>query len=245
MEEVEVLTKEEKKAKKRQAEVNQARRRQWRNWGLILAGLILAAAWIYSRYVPVPTGESQKPVDRVLENDWYLGQKEAPVVVVEYSDFQCPACKLYSPLIKELASKYEGQVVVVYRHFPLKEIHQTANLAAQAAEAAGKQGKFFEMSERLFESQADWADKGKAKQLMIGYAKELGLNETQFVQDLESKEVRGLVKADYLSALSQRLNSTPTFFINGERVASPQGIEAFSLLIDPLLPATTSATADE
>ncbi|OGV96028.1 hypothetical protein A2W24_02980 [Microgenomates group bacterium RBG_16_45_19] len=186
-----------------------------------------------------------KPVNQVLETDWYQGNKAAAVVIVEYSDFQCPACRLYSPLIEQLTQLYPDQLAVVYRHFPLKEIHPRANLAAQAAEAAGKQGKFWEMNHLLFERQEEWAESGQASKIMMGYAQELGLNSDQFKQDLNSKAVKGLVKADYLSALANRLNGTPSFFVNGSRIENPQGLAAFQAVLEPLLPATDSATISE
>jgi len=116
-----------------------------------------------------------------------------------------------------------------------------AELAAQAAEAAGKQGKFWEMHDILFKNQSNWAESPKAKSQFIDYAEEIGLDVSKFKNDLGSKEVRGYVKADLLSGLSLRLNSTPSFYINGERISNPPSPQAFEELIVSQLPSTASA----
>lgn len=253
MEEALPLTKSEKKAQRKAEKLAQqaaqTKKQKFQRaiqWGAGIGIVIFLFWWGYNRYIPVPEAEKQKPVNQALTNDWFKGNQEAKVVVVEYSDFQCPACQLYSPLIREVAQQYGEKIAIVYRHFPLKQIHLQAELAAQAAEAAGKQGKFWEMNELLFERQEQWAEKREAKKLFIDYAKELGLNEAQFKKDLVSKEVKALVKADYLSGLANRLNSTPSFFINGERMANPQGAEAFREIIDiKLREATASAQTNQ
>lgn len=239
MEEDRPLTKAERKALRKQEKLAQKesmnRKKVLAKVGWAMAGIMVVSLlffWGFNRYVPIPESEKNQPVNQVMASDWILGNSNAPVMVLEYSDFQCPACKLYSPLIRQMSQEYGDKVAIVYRHFPLKQIHMQAELAAQAAEAAGKQGKFWEMNEKLFASQGDWAEKRKAKAIFIGYAKELGLDEAQFKKDLTSKEVRALVKADYMSGLQNRLNSTPSFFVNGERMATPQGEAAFREILD-------------
>lgn len=149
-------------------------------------------------------------------------QEENSVVVVEYSDFQCPACKLMSGVIRS-AVQQSDNVTFVYRHFPLTSIHPNAIAAAQAAEAAGKQGKFWEMHDYLFMFQSDWADLSSdvLEAEFVSYAKDIGLEEAQFLSDMKSSEVRAKVSLDARSASSLGLNSTPTFFVNGEKLDAP------------------------
>jgi len=139
---------------------------------------------------------------------------EGDIVIVEFSDFQCPACAGVQEPLKKILDKYEKKVKIVYRHFPLTSIHPYAMVSAQAAEAAGKQGKFWDMHDLLYKRQADWS-KAEPRQLFIEYAKEIGLDEVKFVMDLESDEVKRIVNKDLVDATKNRLNATPSFFVNG------------------------------
>lgn len=242
------LTKAERKAlKKQQKQSNQERerRRQMLNRlvrYMIVAGVAALIAYgIYNSIVPVPENEKHKPVDKIATGDWVRGNPQAPVLIIEYSDFQCPSCAKISPVMDDVLKAYPNQVALVYRHFPLKQVHLQAELAAQAAEAAGKQGKFWEMHDLLFQNQTQWAENRGAKAKFGEYAKGLGLSLGQFNQDINSKEVRGLVKADYLSGLEQSLSSTPSFFINGEPLIKPEGLAGFKEEIDRLLRQATGS----
>jgi protein-disulfide isomerase len=243
------VTKNERKALRKREKLEQMSKAEskqtlgkWMTYGVI--GLIVA--WIgyaiYNNSVSVPQGEEEKPVNQVLENDWVRGKADAPVILIEYSDFQCPACLSYKDDLEALRAQFGDELAVVYRHFPLKQIHLQAELAAQAAEAAGMQGKFWEMHDALFEHHDEWAENRKAKALFINYAEEIGLDVDQFKKDLGSKLARGLVKGDFMNGLKLRINSTPTFFLNGEKLLSnPVSIDAFAELITQQLPATESA----
>jgi protein-disulfide isomerase len=191
--------------------------------------------------VPVSQSEKNKPVDSFTPGDWVTGEATASVKLIEYSDFQCPSCAKASGMLTELLKQDAGKIALVYRNFPLREIHPQANLAAQAAEAAGKQGKFWEMHDKLFESQISWAENRGAKDIFVSYAKDLGLDLNQFKKDLNAKEVRGLVQADYLSGLEQGISSTPTFFVNGKMMPNPGSITEFAKLIDLSLEEATAS----
>ena len=97
------------------------------------------------------------PVDKVVETDWVRGSTTTEVTLIEYSDFQCPACGAYFPIVEEVNEKYGDHFRFVYRHFPLTQ-HKNATPAAQAAEAAGVQGKFWDMYKLIFTNQKDWVD---------------------------------------------------------------------------------------
>ncbi len=171
--------------------------------------------------------------NEISEDDWIKGNKDAKITLIEYSDFQCPACALYYDIMKDVIDEFGGHIKFVYRHFPLKSKHKNAELAAHAAEAAGLQGKFWEMHDLLFENQEAWSglDKSEAENTFIGYAANLNLNQKQFVDDMSSTKVKDKVNAQYESAQKAGLAGTPTFFFNGEQISNPRGFDAFRTLI--------------
>ncbi|MEK7558481.1 MAG: DsbA family protein [Patescibacteria group bacterium] len=171
------------------------------------------------------------PVDAPAISDWTKGGKDAKVILVEYSDFQCPACGAYYSVTKQLVEEFGGNIAFIYRHFPLRQIHQNAELAARAAESAGKQGKFWEIHDIIFENQEEWSSQRNAEEFFERYAKSLDLNMEKFKSDLVSKEIKDEVAADYQSGLLFKVNATPTFFLNGEKLQNPRNYEEFKSLI--------------
>lgn len=166
----------------------------------------------------------------VSSADQVKGNVQGEVILVEYSDFQCPACAGYYPLLKKLAEEFGGQMKFVYRHFPLPQ-HQQAKLAAYAAEATGKQGKFWEMHNLIFDGQKDWSNNRGAEEIFVKYAESLSLDMVRFNQDLNSEEVKEKVNTDYRSGLNSGVNSTPTFFLNGKQLQNPRSYEEFQKII--------------
>jgi len=146
------------------------------------------------------------------------GNLESEIRLVEYSDLQCPACKNTAPILDSLVADLGDQFALEYRHFPLRSIHPNAQLAAQAAEAAGIQGKFWEMHDVLFEKQSEWSQSFNPERYFRTYAVELGLNEDRFRFDLESNEVKDRVNADYNQGLELGVQGTPAFVLNGELI---------------------------
>ena len=171
-------------------------------------------------------------LDEVSESDWTKGANGAGIILVEYSDFQCPACRNYYPIVKQLTAELVEKVQFVYRHFPLYSVHKNAEKAAIAAEAAGRQGKFWEMHDLIFEHQNEWAEAKDAEEFFMSYADSLSLDKEKFVADLASDEIKDKVVRDYQSGVASRVNSTPTFFLNGERIQNPRGYEEFRALLD-------------
>lgn len=161
----------------------------------------------------------------IEESDHTLGNPDAPVEFIEYGDFQCPACAAQEPNIKKLMAENSDWIRFAYRHLPLKQIHPNAVPSGRAAEAAAKQGKFWEMKELLYTNQTDWATLPDPTSKFLEFANTLGLDETQFVSDYNSGESRDRVEADYQTAVSLGLNSTPSFFVNGEQIQSPSTYE--------------------
>lgn len=196
---------------------------------LLVSGAIFGVIKLNQNSSPNQTASL---VGAISDADRILGNKEAKVTVVEYSDFQCPACAAYHPMVKQLAEDYGDRVMWVYRNFPLKQIHANAELAALAAEAAGRQDKFWEMQDMIFENQKEWSDEGSAKAIFVKYANALGLDAIRFENDLESKEVEDKVDKDYQSGQKSGVNATPTFFINGEKIQNPRSYEEFRSIIE-------------
>ena len=160
------------------------------------------------------------PVDQKLlvrEDSFKIATTSAKVTLVEFSDFQCPACAAAEPGVQQILSEYKGRVNFVYRNFPLPQ-HNNAIPAAVAVEAAGEQGKFMEMGAKLFATQPDWESSGNPNDIFTADAKELGLDTNKYSQDLKSQTLADKVKRDYQDAISLKIDSTPTFFVNGERV---------------------------
>ena len=144
--------------------------------------------------------------------DQTQGNEQAAIKVVEYGDYQCPHCGTAYPIIKEIQSTFGDQILFVFRNFPLQESHRYANIAAQAAEAAGKQGKFWEMHDAIFENQQQLNE-----EFIEHLAEKLGLDMEEFEEDLDSEEISTKVEDDFESGVRSGVNGTPSFFINGEK----------------------------
>lgn len=160
------------------------------------------------------SGNTEKPISEIAGEKKHV-QGLGEVTLVEFSDFQCPACLSIQEPLKQILKKYEGRIEFVYRYFPLTSIHKNAMISAQAAEAAGLQGKFFEMHDKLFNTQTIWQGVSDPKVIFAGYAEEIGLDKNKFVADIESQGVKEAVNIDLLAATRYQINGTPTFFVNG------------------------------
>lgn len=150
--------------------------------------------------------------------DQLYGNKNSKVVLVEYGDFQCPGCGSLHPRVKTVIEEYKDKVAFVFRNFPLSSIHPNALSAAAAAEAAGLQGRYWDMHNKLFEPQSAWSDLAADKRtdVFVGYAKALNLDETKFKADMGSESVARKIRFDQALGKAQGANSTPTLFLNGK-----------------------------
>lgn len=187
--------------------------------------LIIGVGWWLSSSTNAPTSQAQlaASAEQLVPNDaWTKGASEsARFTIVEFSDFQCPACAAAAPAVRTLVEQYPDDVRLIYRHFPLRSIHQHAVTAAKAAEAAGAQGKFWEMHDALFAQQSEWSLKGNAQENMRAIAESLGLDMTQYDEALQSAAVAQRVTDDEDAAAALNLNSTPSFYLNGEKMDLP------------------------
>jgi len=151
-----------------------------------------------------------------------FGKKDSAVIIYEYGDFQCPGCGQAAPVIKQVTDKYKDKIGLVFRNYPLTTIHPNALAAASAAEAAGLQGKYWEMHDKLYESQQSWSNLpvNERTDYFVSLAQSLGLNTTTFKSDVESSTVRKKINFDMALGKKQKVTGTPTIYINAKDVSS-------------------------
>lgn len=182
------------------------------------------------------------------DTDWTIGPKDAGIIIYEYSDFQCPYCAKAAPSLKELQAAYPRDILIVFRHFPLSSIHPNAILAAQAAEAAGVQSKFWQMHDLLFEKQSEWSSLSTEdfKTWLKDAAKSINLNSNQFMVDLESQAIVQKIATAETDALAAGLNSTPTLLFNKIRYQGRTDVESLTSIVKYfLLPQKSYTTCPE
>jgi protein-disulfide isomerase len=146
------------------------------------------------------------------------GNPTATVTLTEYSDFQCPACASFAPYVSALVDQYGDRLQFEYKHFPLISIHPQAVPGAKAAEAAAQQGKFFEMHDKLFENQSTWSASSNPTRFFETYASELGLDVELFKRHYKASMIEDAIEADFAEARELGLTSTPSFFLNGQKM---------------------------
>jgi protein-disulfide isomerase len=173
------------------------------------------------------------------DRDHILGSRDAIVTLTEYGDYECPHCGRAHPMLQELLSQFGDRVRLAFRNFPLTQIHPHAEMAAEAAECAGAQGKFWQMHDMLFEHQ----DALEAEDI-VAYAQEVGLDLGRFQVDLTQATHRPRVRADFLSGVRSGVNGTPTFFIDGERHDGSWDLVSLSEAITARMPMPTSDAHD-
>lgn len=203
----------------------------WSTFGLVTVGMLFGLAKLGTKTAANPSAGTFLS-EVVTAGDRVRGPITAPYTIVEYSDFQCPACSAYEPMLQRLIKENPEKVRLVYRHYPLRSIHANAQVAAQAAEAANVQGKFWEMHDVLFNTQSDWSAEKDPRAKFQEYARSLGLNVDQFKTDSNSKAVIDKIDADYDSGTRSGVQGTPTFFLNGKQITSPQTYEEISALVN-------------
>lgn len=204
--------------------------------GLALFGLF----WLTrDKKANAPTPEVAGQVSNHTQGDAKKG-----VHLVEYGDFQCPACGAYHPLVKQIKQKYGNDIAFQFRHFPLPT-HQNARAAHRAAEAAGMQGKFWEMHDMLYERQQSWAQSTNVATILEDYATQIGLDMEKYRQDFNSQQVNSVINADVKAGQELGANSTPTFVLNGKKLEDlPRDLEGFYKLIDEAIAQKSSEDAE-
>jgi protein-disulfide isomerase len=208
-------------------------------WVVLAFGLGLGSGFlVWGREVkPTPTTQAaqqqvtpQGPVQRYdvpVDDDPAIGPADAPITLIEFSDYVCPFCgRWYQEVFKKIRAEYPDKVRIVYRDFPLYSIHPDAQPAAEAANCANEQGAYWEYHDKLFTG-------GKfGKEVYLQYAQELGLDLQKFQDCIESGKYASEIQADYQFASGLGVRSTPTFFLNGIAIVGAQPWEVFKQVID-------------
>lgn len=198
---------------------------------LILTALILVFGGIFwftksKSSAPGTSGSQSKASNHVI------GANTKGVELIEFGDYQCPACGQFFPITQQLKAKYGDDISFRFANFPLVQIHPNAMVAARAAEAASLQGKFWEMHDLLFQNQTTWSGMGNPSPVFEQYAKSLNLDIEKFKADSASSAVLETINADVQEAQSYDASATPTFILNGKKIDNPTSLEAFTKVID-------------
>jgi len=198
-----------------------------KNVPLLIGTLVGTLAIVIGLAVVFSKPEPAKIVDTsvlVKDDRPTKGTKGAKVTVVEFSDLQCPSCKAAEPEVLRVLAQYPKDVYFIYRHFPLPTVHQHAQAAAQAAEAAKTVNKFWEMHDLLFATQSEWEnlDEPAFNKKLEEYVQKLAIDKSDFQKKMNSKEIKDAVAADVSDGTRAGVDGTPTFFVNGQLTSAPQ-----------------------
>lgn len=176
--------------------------------------------------------ESKKnEIFAINEKDWVYSKNGSKVILIEYLDFQCPACANAYPMVSRIKEEYKDKVQYVVRHYPLSS-HPYGFEASQAAEAAGQQGKFWEMYDLLFKNQRVWSVADDVEATFRFYAEELKLDMNKYDIDYAAQATKDRIRSDSQNGTSLGVNSTPTFFLNNRKIENPGNIEEFRRILD-------------
>lgn len=202
---------------------------------VVIAGAVL----LFMKGNGVAPIDAGKPVDAkklLRETSHATGKLDAKVVVVEFGDYQCPACAAADPMINQMIADYKDNpdFSFVFRNFPLAT-HPNAQIAAQAAEAAAEQGKFTEMKTLLYEKQPEWSNSPNPLDMFVNYAQTLGLDTGKFKDAVQGQKFSSVIKADMDDANELGVDSTPTFFVNGEKFNFSTSYQELRTKVDELL----------
>lgn len=182
--------------------------------GIVTIAIVVIAVFTLGNQQQRSLSESELKI--LLRSDTYItGTRKAKVTVVEFGDFQCPACGIAYQIVTQIKEEYKDKVKFSFREFPLSA-HKNGYISALVAESAGGQGKFWEMHDKLYENQKEWSDRNDAIKIFTTYAKEIGIDVDKFKKDVEDKKYDVRIQNDLNDGNMLRVNSTPTFFINGK-----------------------------
>ena len=205
-------------------------------WGVIIAIVVVLGGIFWATSNKNSTGSSSN----VQPTNHVEGQGSTGVTLVEYGDYECPYCGQYYSTVKQVEQQYDSKIHFQFRNLPLTQIHQNAMASARAAEAAGLQGKFWQMHDLLYQNQdpterTGWvADtKDVLDDYFVGYAQQLGLNTTQFKSDFKSAKVNNMIQAD-IAAFNKTgaQEATPTFFLDGKQIQPQNSVSDFQKYLD-------------
>lgn len=234
--------KEQRKQERQEWETKMAKEQKMKGLkklGIWLGAIVIVAVsvWGLIALVNTPSAPTTPTMTAPAVNstDMTRGPKNAKVTLIEYADFQCPACGAYHPLIDQLMKDFNGKVLFVYRFFPLTTIHKNAMNSAKAGYAAQLQGKFWQMDDLLFNNQSTWAEMDDPTSVFVGYAKQLGMDTAKFTVDMQAQSTKDFITKEQDAGIQIGIDATPTFFINGKSIQNPQSYDAFKQHIQDAL----------
>lgn len=203
-------------------------------WTIVISAIIGSLIWMLSsgksNQPEATTRQAPSEALTIAPDDYIKGTVGAPVTLVEYVDFECEACAAFFPLVKQLETDFDGKLQIVIRYFPLPG-HRNGMTAALAVEAAGQQGKFFEMHDLLYTEQKKWGEKpNPTPEVFEAYAQQLGLDMERFKASVESPETKARVERDIESGKALGNRGTPSFYLNGKKL-EPNSYEEFKKAI--------------
>ena len=200
--------------------------------GIATVLLLVGAVFFLNRESSNIDSANSAPVDqsKLIREDSWQTNPNGKVTIVEFLDYECEACGAAHPILKEVKEKYGDQINLVVRHFPN---HFNSIAAANAVEVAGEQGKYWDMHNKVFESQTEWSEQRSSQDdKFLQYATEMGLNMDQFKQSFEAKKFTEKINRDKNEGLSIGVDATPTFFVNGAKKVGVLSLAEWTKIID-------------
>lgn len=195
-------------------------------------GIIIVLLFAYYFYATTTNPTIVAPTEiTITDTDHVRGAKDGVVTLVEFADFQCPACAAWGPMVQQVLNDNKDTLKVVFRNFPLTQIHRNALPAAKAAEAAALQGKFWEMHDILYQKQDEWSGVPNTKNLFLTYATTIGLDTKKFLVDIESKAIEDKILAELKEGVRLGVQGTPSFFLNGQKLEGITNLASFNKAI--------------
>lgn len=220
---------------------------------LVVATVAVIIAGIYSSSSTANNANANfvsTTAPAITSADWAEGNPNAKVTLIEYGDFECPACGAYFPVVQQLYASYSSTVLFVFRNFPLYTIHPDAGISAQAAEAAGRVGgaaKYWAMHDLLYSKQSEWSTTDPTQVLakyFDGYATSIGLDVNKFNDAVSSTQVLNKIQSDVNGGTVAKIDHTPTFFINLQQIPNPTSYSEFQKALDGALASSTGGVAN-
>lgn len=196
---------------------------------ILLAVAVAAGAAVFLSRQPENDAPdtASAPVSGSFTGGRFRGPQDAKVTLVEFGDYQCPSCAAYHPFVKEILNRYPTQVRLEFHHFPLVTIHPNAMAASKAVEAAGEQGRYWEMHDAIFEYQPQWSSMPDPRPAFAAIANRIGINGTILVQTMESPKIQERILKDVEQGDRAVIKAVPTFFIDGKQVGFKLSMQEF------------------
>lgn len=221
---------------------------------VVTAGAIIAGAYSSGTASPSNSNTASSTfvattAPAITSADWTEGNPNAKVSLVEYGDFECPACGEYAPIVEQLVQNYSSTVQFVFRNFPLYTVHPFAGISAQVAEAAGLEGgtaKYWAMNDLLYTKQSEWSVNSALtpqqvlSQYLDGYAQSIGLDVNTFNNDINATSVIQKIQTDVNGGTAAQIDHTPTFFINLKQIPNPTSLSGFESVLNAAIASSTS-----